>query len=95
MLLVSRFAKLPSGLGGGYVNAGSKTNTRLVQWKRFEDKILIKEKSYAAVAADSLPINISVSANNYEPYRFMPSILNALSTDSTAVVLDVTSFYNI
>lgn len=26
MLLVSRISKLPSNLGGGYVNAGSKTN---------------------------------------------------------------------
>jgi hypothetical protein len=29
MLLVSRLSKLPSNLGGGYVNAGSETNE---QW---------------------------------------------------------------
>lgn len=34
MLLVSRIAKLPSGLGGGYVNAGSKTAERLIDLYR-------------------------------------------------------------
>ncbi|WP_411767516.1 zinc-dependent metalloprotease [Winogradskyella sp. A3E31] len=93
MLLVSRFAKLPSNLGGGYVNAGSKTNTRLIQWQRFKDKILIKEKSYSAVAGDSLPIDISVRSNNYEPTLYAFDI-EAFSKDSSAVVIDVTKFYS-
>lgn len=92
MLLVSRFSKLPSNLGGGYVNAGTKTNTRLVRWERFKDKILIKEKSYSAVAEDSLPINISVQSNNYEPILYAFDI-QAISKDSSAVVIDVSSFY--
>jgi hypothetical protein len=60
MLLVSRLSKLPSNLGGGYVNAGSETNEQLVIWQRFQDKILIKLKSYMCLANDSLPISISV-----------------------------------
>ena len=92
MLLVSRFSKLPANLGGGYVNAGSKTNTRLIVWKRFKDKILIKEKSYSAVAQDSLPINISVQSNNYEPTLYAFDIA-AISKDSSAVVVDVTGLY--
>jgi hypothetical protein len=56
MLLVSRLSKLPL-ICGGYVNAGSETNEQLVF---FQDKILIKLKSYSAVANDSLPISISV-----------------------------------
>jgi hypothetical protein len=32
---------------GGYVNAGSETNEQLVIWQRFQDKILIKLKSYS------------------------------------------------
>lgn len=92
MLLVSRFAKLPSNLGGGYVNAGTKTNTRLINWERFKNKILIKEKSSSAVAADSLPINVSVKANNYEPTLYAFDIA-AFSKDSLAVVIDVTNFY--
>lgn len=92
MLLVTRFAKLPSNLGGGYVNAGTKTNTRLINWKRFKNKILIKEKSSSAIAADSLPINVSVRANNYEPTLYAFDIA-AFSKDSSSVVIDVTSFY--
>jgi len=92
MLLVSRFSKLPSNLGGGYVNAGTKTNTRMINWERFKDKILIKEKSSSAVAADSLPINVSVKSNNYEPTLYAFDIA-AFSKDSSAVVVDVTSFY--
>ena len=93
MLLVSRLAKLPSNLGGGYVNAGTKTNTRMINWVRFKDKILIKEKSSSAVAADSLPINVSVRANNYEPTLYAFDIA-AFSKDSSAIVVDVTKFYN-
>lgn len=93
MLLVSRFAKLPSNLGGGYVNAGTKTNTRMINWHRFQNKILIKEKSSSAVASDSLPINVSVKANNYEPTLYAFDI-EAFSKDSSSVVIDVTSFYN-
>jgi hypothetical protein len=92
MLLVSRFAKLPANLGGGYVNAGTKTNIRMINWERFKDKILIKEKSSSAVAADSLPINVSVKANNYAPTLYAFDI-KAFSKDSSAVVIDVTSFY--
>jgi hypothetical protein len=92
MLLVSRLSKLPSNLGGGYVNAGSETNEQLIVWQRFQDKILIKLKSYAAVANDSLPISISVKNNNYEPTLFAFDIV-AFSKDSANTVIDVTKFY--
>ncbi len=93
MLLVSRLSKLPSNLGGGYVNAGSETNEQLIVWQRFQDKILIKLKSFNAVASDSLPISISVKANNYEPTLFAFDIV-AFSKDSLNTVIDVTKFYN-
>ena len=93
MLLVSRLSKLPSNLGGGYVNAGSETNEQLVVWQRFQDKILIKSKSYNAVANDSLPISISVKSNNYEPTLFAFDIV-AFSKDSANTVIDVTKFYS-
>ncbi|CAA9195567.1 zinc-dependent metalloprotease [Flavobacterium collinsii] len=93
MLLVSRLSKLPSNLGGGYVNAGSETNEQLIVWQRFQDKILIKSKSYNAVANDSLPISISVKSNNYEPTLFAFDIV-AFSKDSANTVVDVTKFYS-
>ncbi len=93
MLLVSRIAKLPSGLGGGYTNAGSETNEQMIVWERFQDKILIKVKSYNAVANDTLPINISVRANNYEPTLYAFDIAT-INKDSTSSVIDVTKFYS-
>ncbi|MEE9364948.1 MAG: zinc-dependent metalloprotease [Cellulophaga sp.] len=93
MLLVSRISKLPSNFGGGYVNAGTKRNQRMIIWERFQNKILIKEKSYSAVANDSLPIDVSVRLNNYAPTLFAFDIA-AFSKDSTAVVVDVTKFYS-
>lgn len=93
MLLVSRLSKLPSNLGGGYVNAGSETNEQLIVWQRFQDKILIKSKSYNSVANDSLPISISVKANNYEPTLYAFDIV-AFSKDSANTVIDVTKFYS-
>lgn len=93
MLLVSRIAKIPSGLGGGYVNAGSSASEQLITWEKFQDKILIKVKSFASIANDSLPINISVKANNYEPTLFAFDIA-AFSKDSTSIVIDVTKFYS-
>ena len=93
MLLVTRIKELPSGLGGGYVNAGSKINTQVVVWERFNDRVLLKVKSYNAVANDSLPINKSVEANNLEPiiYSFEIKSPNA---DNSGVVIDVTKFFS-
>nr|WP_321234928.1 zinc-dependent metalloprotease [uncultured Psychroserpens sp.] len=93
MLLVSRIAKLPANLGGGYINAGTKTGERLVAWERFDKKVLIKERSYNSVADEELPISISVKSNNYEPTLFAFDIA-AFSKDSSAVVVDVTKFYS-
>lgn len=92
MLLVSRIRKLPTGLGGGFVNAGTDINDQLIVWQRFQDKILIKVKSYSSVANDSLPISISVKNNNLDPTLYAFDIA-AFSKDSTETVIDVTKFY--
>ncbi|ADY29480.1 zinc-dependent metalloprotease [Cellulophaga lytica] len=93
MLWVTRIAKIPTGLGGGYMNAGSKTNEQLVHWVRFQDKILLKAKSYDNVADSSKAISASVKVNNYEPTLFAFDI-EAFNTDSTSVVVDVTALFN-
>jgi hypothetical protein len=92
-LWVSRLAGLPAGLGGGYVNAGSSVNEQMVEWHKFGDKLVLKTKSYNAVAADSLPISLSVQANNYQPTIYAFDIA-ALSRDSSGYVIDVTKFFN-
>jgi hypothetical protein len=33
MLLVSQIAKLPTGIGGGYVNAGTSSHEQLIVWE--------------------------------------------------------------
>jgi len=93
MLLVSQIAKLPSGLGGGYVNAGTSSREQLIVWEKFQEKILIKVKSYAAVAPDSMPISLSVKANHYEPTLYAFDI-ETYSKDTSAIVIDVTKFYS-
>lgn len=94
MLWVSRIAQIPADLGGGYMNAGSKTNEQVVAWERFQDKILLKVKSYSAVALDSTAaIANSVRVNNYEPILYAFDIL-AFSKDSTATVIEVTKFFS-
>ncbi|RCS28134.1 DUF5117 domain-containing protein [Polaribacter sp. WD7] len=93
MLLVTRLKDIPSGLGGGYVNAGSKVNTQVVVWEHFKNKILLKVKSYNAIANDSLPIFKSVKSNNLEPIIYSFDI-KTQNTDSTAVLVDVTNFFS-
>ena len=93
MLWVSRIAQIPLGLGGGYVNAGSKTNEQVVHWQRYNDKILLKIKSYTNIADSSKAISNSVRVNNYEPTLYAFDI-KAFSKDSTAVVIDVTKLFS-
>ena len=92
MLLVTRLKELPAGLGGGYVNAGSKINTQVIVWEQFKNKILLKVKSYNAVANDSLPIYKSVVANNLEPIIYAFDI-KTQNIDSTAILVDVTKLF--
>jgi hypothetical protein len=93
MLLVTRIKDLPANLGGGYVNAGSKINTQVVVWEEFQNKILLKVKSYDAIANDSLPIYKSVKANNLEPIIYAFDI-KAKNKDKSTFVIDVTKFFS-
>ncbi len=92
MLLVSRIAKIPAELGGGYLNAGSKTNEQLVRWSRVNDDLHLTSVSYAAVADSSLPINLSVRNNNYAPV-IMAFPIKAFNADSTAALIPVNELY--
>jgi hypothetical protein len=74
------------------VNAGTSSHEQLIVWEKFQEKILIKIKSYAAVAPDSLPISLSVKANNYEPTLYAFDI-ETYSKDTSSIVIDVTKFY--
>ena len=93
MLLVTRIKEIPAGLGGGYVNAGSKINTQVIVWEAYKSKVLLKVKSYNAIANDSLPIYKSVKSNNLEPTIYAFDI-KSQNIDSTAVLVDVTKFFS-
>lgn len=93
MLWVSRIAQIPANFGGGYMNAGSKTNEQMVHWTRFQDKILLKVKSYTNLADSSKAISASVKVNNYEPTLYAFDI-KTFNNDSTSVVIDVTKLFS-
>ncbi|SHN03173.1 zinc-dependent metalloprotease [Polaribacter sp. KT 15] len=93
MLLVTRIKEIPANLGGGYVNAGSKINTQVIVWEKYKNKILLKVKSYNAIAEDNLPIYKSVKANNLEPIIYAFDV-KSQNIDSTAVLVDVTKFFS-
>ncbi len=90
-LLVSRIAEVPSDFFG-FFSGGAKTGEQVITFSRKKDQILIRKKSYNNVANDSLPVYKSVRANNFEPILAAFPI-EALSKDSSGVVIDVTDFY--
>src|SRR5690606_19833998 len=92
MLLVSRISKLADGLGGGYTTAGSKSNEQVVHWTRLQNSIILRSISFDNVAADSLPIFLSVKANNYNPILASFKI-EAFNNDSTAALIEVTDLF--
>jgi hypothetical protein len=92
MLLVTRISKIPEGLGGGYVNAGSKANEQIVHWSRVQNSIHLKSISYNSVADEDLPIFQSVSDNNYAPVIAAFKI-EAFNTDSSAAVIEVNDLF--
>ena len=88
MLLLTRIAKTPDGAGYG----GSKVNTATVRWQRHNDRILLRLVSYDNVADESTEIARAVEASNFEPIIAAFDI-ETFSTDSTAVVIDVTDLF--
>jgi len=92
MLWVSRIAQIPDNLGGGYVNAGSKTNEQVVHWQRYQNKILLRVKSYTNIADSTKAISNSVKVNNFEPILFAFDI-KAFNVDSTAAVIQVDKLF--
>ena len=93
MLLVTRIKDIPAGLGGGYINAGSKVNEQVIVWEKYKNNVLLKVKSYNAIANDSLPIYKSVKSNNLEPIIYAFDI-KTVNKDSTAILIDVTKLFS-
>lgn len=92
MLIVSRIAKVPSGFGRGYVNAGSKVNEQVVRWVRRGKHIDLKVMSFENESDDESPIHISVANNNFEPILFSAPI-ETISKDSSSVVIKMNGLF--
>jgi hypothetical protein len=91
MLMVSRIAGVPPGFSG-FSSAGSKSAEQVVVFSREKDMILMRKKSYEAIADKELPVYESVRANNFEPVIAAFDI-KALSKDSSGIVIDVTDLF--
>jgi len=89
ILLVSRTAGAPQGMGYG----GLKLNTQTLRWERQGvGKVYLRIASHENVADDSLPIYTAVRNANYEPILAGFDI-EAFNEDSTAVVIDATPLF--
>ncbi len=89
ILLVSRTARVPAGMGYG----GLKLNTQTFRWEKVEgDKIFMRVLSHTNVADDSLPIFEAVRSANFGPVLFAFDI-EAYNDDSTSVVIDATPLF--
>lgn len=91
MLMVSRIAGVPPEFSG-FSSAGSKSAEQVISFSREKDKILMRKKSYEAIADEELPVYESVRANNFEPVIAAFDI-EALSKDSSGVIIDVTDLF--
>ncbi len=91
MLLISRIAQVPSGMGG-FMHGGVKVAERVVRWERNGDKILLRVVSYRAVADDTLPVYRSVQVNTFTPIIQAFKIETQSPSDS-APVIEVTDLF--
>ncbi len=91
-LWITRYAAIPAGFGGGFVNAGASVNEQMVVWEKVDNRILLRSKTTSSFSADSLPINISVQANNYMPVLFSFEIA-AQNRETRSSVIDVTRLF--
>ncbi len=91
LLVISRIARVPGDISG-FIVAGHKVQEQVWVWERRGEQLLLRKRSYAQVAADSLPISMSVVNNNYAPIVASFDI-EAEGPDSASVVVDVTDLY--
>jgi hypothetical protein len=89
-LWVSQIAKTTFGVGYG----GQAMGNRVVRWERYNNRVLLRNVSYAVVADSKEPISKAVKAANNDPIikSFFIEALDKNGKDD-AVVIDVTSLF--
>jgi hypothetical protein len=91
MLMISRWASVPTNFGGTSP-AGFSVQEQILTWNRQGERILLRKHSYEQVAASESPIALSVAANNLEPIMASFAV-QARSEGGGGVIVDVTDFY--
>jgi hypothetical protein len=91
ILVVSRVSGYVKNLSFGGAGMSSRPE-QVVRWQRHEEQLLLRSVSYSSVASEELPIYKSLKNNNFEPI-IMNFDIAALSKDSSAIVVDVTSMF--
>jgi hypothetical protein len=91
MLLISQIAGAPEDLSP-FLNAGSNVAEQVVRWERDGNRVLLRTVSFRNIAADTLPIALSVRNNTYAPIIHTFAV-EALSPDGNGVVVDVTKLF--
>ncbi|OGU31059.1 MAG: hypothetical protein A2X67_08430 [Ignavibacteria bacterium GWA2_55_11] len=88
LLLVTTQARTQPGLGYG----GDGIARRVVTWIRVGDRVLLRARSYFAVASDTLPVYYSVAKAMNQPI-LMAFEIQSFSKDSSSAVVDVTELF--
>lgn len=89
ILLISQIAGSPENFSA-FLNAGTNVAEQVVRWERSGGRVLLRTVSFSNVAADTLPIALSVAANTFAPVirSFTPE-----GNPSGGVLIDVTSLF--
>jgi len=94
MLVVTRLAKVPSGVKvGNQQYGGEQLNEQVWVWEKRGKQIYIRIPSYAVRAAENTDMYQSVKNSNLSSILASFDI-KAFNKDTTGVVIDVTDFYN-
>ncbi len=90
-LFVSRIAGVPTNFPG-FTPAGTSLEERMIRWERQGERLIMRGVATVAYSDDSLPIAISVASNNVGPILASFPV-QAYTSDSSSVVVDVTDFF--
>ena len=88
MLIESRAAKAAANTSYG----GEETNTQVVRWQKFDNKIFLRIVSYENVAKEDLPVYQAVKNSNFEPIVAVFDI-KAFGKNNESVVIEVTDLF--
>lgn len=94
MLVVTRLAKVPSGVKvGNQQYGGEQLNEQVWQWERRGKQIFIRVPSYSVRADENSDMYQSVKNSNLSSILAAFDI-KAYNKDTTGVIIDATDFYN-